>query len=55
VTKYAKHADPQEPQRGVSRPERPAGLVEGNRFDTSVAVEIIASRFFYHLPCVSVL
>ena len=29
---------------------RPTGLVEGNRFDTSVAVEIIASRFFYHLP-----
>jgi transposase len=50
VTKYAKYADPQESQRGVSSPERPTGLVEGNRFDTSVAVEIIASRFFYHLP-----
>ena len=47
VTKYAKYADP---ERGVSSPERPVGLVEGNRFDTSVAVEIMASRFFYHLP-----
>jgi hypothetical protein len=26
------------------------GLVEGDRFDTSVAVEIIAARWFYHLP-----
>jgi transposase len=50
VTKYAKYADPQQPHQGVQSPERPTGLVEGNRFDTSVAVEIIASRFFYHLP-----
>ena len=50
VTKYAKYADPEQPQQGVQSPERPTGLVAGNRFDTSVAVEIIASRFFYHLP-----
>ncbi len=50
VTKYAKYADPEQPTQGVYSPERPTGLVEGNRFDTSVAVEIIASRFFYHLP-----
>jgi len=50
VTKYAKYADPEQPQRGVQSPDRPTGLVDGNRFDTSVAVEIIASRFFYHLP-----
>jgi len=50
VTKYAKYADPQQPQLGVQSPERPTGLVEGNRFDTSVAVEIMAARFFYHLP-----
>ena len=50
VTKYAKYADPQQPQQGVQSPERPTGLVEGNRFDTSVAVEIMAARFFYHLP-----
>ncbi len=50
VTKYAKYADPEQPKRGVQSPERPTGLVEGNRFDASVAVEVIASRFFYHLP-----
>jgi transposase len=50
VTKYAKYADPQQPQQGVESPERPTGLVEGNRYDTSVAVEILAARFFYHLP-----
>ena len=50
VTKYAKYADPEQPKQGVQSPERPTGLVEGNRFDTSVAVQIIASRFFYHLP-----
>lgn len=50
VTKYAKYVDSQQPKLGVSSPERPTGLVEGNRFDTSVAVEILACRFFYHLP-----
>ena len=39
-----------QPKLGVSSPERPTGLVEGNRFDTSIAVEILACRFFYHLP-----
>ncbi len=50
VTKYAKYVDAQQPAQGVLSPERPTGLVEGNRFDTSVAVEVIASRFFYHMP-----
>lgn len=50
VTKYAKYVTSEQPQAGVQSPERPIGLVEGNRFDTSVAVEIIAARFFYHLP-----
>jgi transposase len=50
VTKYAKYANTQQPHEGVKSPERPTGLVEGDRFDTSVAVEIIAARFFYHLP-----
>ncbi len=47
VTKFAKYADA---DCGISSPPRPAGLVEGDRFDTSVAVEIIAARWFYHLP-----
>jgi transposase len=50
VTKYAKYAKSAQPHQGVESPERPTGLVEGNRFDTSVAVEILAARFFYHLP-----
>jgi transposase len=50
VTKYAKYAKSEQPHEGVLSPERPTGLVEGNRFDTSVAVEILAARFFYHLP-----
>lgn len=47
VTKIAKYADA---AGGVISPPRPVGLVEGDRFDTSVAVEIIAARWFYHLP-----
>lgn len=47
VNKYAKYS---RPEGDVASPERPVGLVSGNRFDTSVAVEIIGSRFFYHLP-----
>jgi transposase len=50
VTKYAKYATREQSRAGVQSPERPTGLVEGNRFDTSVAVEILAARFFYHLP-----
>ena len=39
-----------EPQCGVKEPERPTGLVEGNRYDTSVAAAIVADKFAYHLP-----
>lgn len=35
---------------GVTAPARPQGLVEGNRYDTSVAAEIITAKFGYHLP-----
>ena len=50
VTKYPKYVCPEEPQCGVKQPSRPKGLVEGNRFDTSVGAEIVAARFGYHLP-----
>lgn len=50
VTKYAKYVCPGEPQCGVSAAERPEGLVEGNRFDTSIAAEIITAKYGYHLP-----
>ena len=29
---------------------RPEGLVEGNRYDTSVAAEIVTAKYGYHLP-----
>lgn len=38
------------PECGVHQPERPAGLVEGDRYDTSVAAEIITAKYGYHLP-----
>ena len=31
-------------------PERPTGLVEGNRYDTSVAAEILTGKYAYHMP-----
>lgn len=44
-TKYAKYAcNNQE----IVNVKRRIGWVEGNRFDTRLAVEVVASRFFYH-------
>jgi transposase len=50
VTKFAKYACDNQPQCGVASPERPTGLVEGNRYDTSVAAEVITGKYSYHLP-----
>ena len=50
VTKYAKYTDPIDKKLGVVSPERPTGLVEGDRFDVSVGVEVVASKYFYHIP-----
>lgn len=50
ITKYLKYACPGQPQCGIAQPERVAGLVEGNRFDTSVAAEIATDKYAYHLP-----
>ena len=35
---------------GVVEAPRPVGLVEGNRYDTSVAAQIITHKYSYHLP-----
>jgi transposase len=48
--KIPKFACPGSPACGVAQPERPEGLVEGNRYDTSIAAEIITAKFGYHLP-----
>jgi len=50
VTKYPKYACENQPQCGVASPERPTGLVEGDRYDASVAAEIITNKYGYHLP-----
>jgi transposase len=50
VTVYPKYACPSEPQCGVVSPERPTGIVEGNKYDASVAAEIITHKFGYHMP-----
>lgn len=35
---------------GVTSAERPTGIVEGDRYDTSVAAQIITQKYAYHLP-----
>jgi len=50
VTLYPKYACSGAPECGIASPERPTGLVEGDKYDTSVAAEIITGKFSYHLP-----
>ena len=50
VTKYAKYACPSHANCGVASSERPTGLVEGDRYDSSVAAEIITAKYGFHLP-----
>lgn len=50
VTRYPKYACPGHADCGVASPERPPGLVEGDRYDTSVAAEIITAKYGFHLP-----
>ena len=50
VTKYPKYACPGKSDCGVGQAPRPPGLVAGNRFDTSIAAEIINQKYAYHLP-----
>jgi transposase len=50
VTLIPKFACANAAECGVQEPARPQGLVEGNRYDTSVATEIITAKYGYHLP-----
>lgn len=50
VTKFPKYACPNRPECKVTQAERPEGLIEGDRYDTSVAAEIITANLGYHLP-----
>ena len=47
---YPKYACPGCSECGVASAERPTGIVEGDRYDTSVAAQIIAQKYAYHLP-----
>ena len=50
VTKYPKYACPQDARCGVASPERPTGLVEGDRYGSGVAAEIVTAKYGFHLP-----
>ena len=50
VTRYPKYACAADAACGIASPERPTSLVEGNRYDTSIAAEVIADKYSYHLP-----
>ncbi len=50
VTKYPKYACNGQAKCGIASPERPTGLVEGDRYDTSLAAEIITAKYGFHLP-----
>jgi transposase len=50
VTLYPKFACEGGPACGVAQPRREPGLVEGNRYGTSVAAEIVTGKCGYHLP-----
>jgi len=50
VKKYPKFACSGNPACGIASPARPTSLVEGDRYDTSVAAAILESKWFQHLP-----
>jgi transposase len=50
VRKYPKYACEGAPECGITAAERPTGIVEGDKYDASVAAEIITNKFAYHLP-----
>jgi hypothetical protein len=47
---YPKYACSGCPQCGISASERPTGIVDGDKCDTSIAAQIITQKYAYHLP-----
>jgi len=47
VTLYPKYACLGAPECGIASPERPTSLVEGNRYGTSVAAQVITGKYGY--------
>lgn len=50
VRKYKAYACPGQRECGITVPDRPKGIVEGDKYDTTVAAQIIANKFAFHLP-----
>ena len=50
VKMYPKFACEGHPDCGVASPQRPTSLVEGDRYDTSVAAAMVDAKWFHHLP-----
>ena len=50
VKKYPKYVCKNQPDCGVIQAPRPTSLVEGDRYDTSVAAEVLVNKYAYHLP-----
>lgn len=50
VAQYPKYACTCCKEQGVKSSERPTGLVEGNKYDTSVAATIVVHKYDQHLP-----
>jgi transposase len=49
VSKYKKYACPNQPQCGIASAERPTGIVEGDKYDPSIATQIITHKYAYFL------
>ena len=49
-TRYLKYVAAENPAAGVKQPPREPGLVEGNRYDTTVAAQVLTAKYSYHLP-----
>ena len=47
---FPKYACPNAPECGIASPERPIGIVEGNKYDSSIAAEIMTGKYSYHMP-----
>lgn len=50
VLVYQKYACACSPECGIASAERPTGIVEGDKYDASIAAEIITNKYAYHLP-----
>lgn len=50
VTEYPKFACTHCKENGVISAERPTGLVEGNKYDSSAAAGIVVHKLDLHLP-----